>query len=76
MSPVQKPERVRGSANPLEVKALPRPGDRRRMMGRRGCSTKKMLKNDERTHYVYENKGNMDKMPGEKSDIYVRMTCF
>ncbi len=46
-----------------------------------GCWTqgmlhKKMLKNDERTQYVYENKGNMDTMPDEKSDIYVELTCL
>jgi len=35
---------------------------------------KKMLKKDERNHYVYENKGKKDKMPDEKSDIYVDTT--
>ena len=33
-----------------------------------------MLQKDERTHYVYENKGNKDKVPDEKTDIYVDMT--
>jgi hypothetical protein len=33
-----------------------------------------MLKNNERTHYMYENKQNMDKVPDQKSDIYVEMT--
>ena len=37
---------------------------------------KKMLKMYERNHYVYENKQNLDKIPGEKSDIYVDMTRF
>ena len=36
--------------------------------------TKKMLQKDERSHYVYENKRNKDKMPDEKTDIYVDMT--
>ncbi len=35
-----------------------------------------MFKNNERTQYVYENKGNMDKVPDQKSDIYVEMTRF
>jgi len=30
-----------------------------------------MLKNDERSQYVYENKGRSDTMPEKKSDIYV-----
>ncbi len=42
----------------------------------KGIRYKKILKNNERSHYMYENKGNMDTMPGEKSDNYVRMTCF
>jgi hypothetical protein len=33
-----------------------------------------MLIYDERSHYVYENKQNMDKMPHEMSDIYGNMT--
>ena len=32
---------------------------------------KKMLKNDERSQYVYESKGHSDTMPDKKSDIYV-----
>jgi len=35
-----------------------------------------MLEKDERNHYVYENKGNKDKMPDAKSDIYVDLTRF
>jgi len=41
-----------------------------------GYPTKKMLKKWDRSRYVYENKQNSDKMPGEKSDIYVAMTRF
>jgi hypothetical protein len=33
-----------------------------------------MLKNSERTRNVYENKGNTDTMPDDKSDIYVDLT--
>ena len=33
-----------------------------------------MLEKDERSHYVYENKGNKDKVPDGKTDIYVDMT--
>ena len=44
--------------------------------GPRGRSTKKMLKNNERSHDVYENKWKIDKMPGAQSDIYVDMTCL
>ena len=33
-----------------------------------------MLEKDERSHYVYENKGNKDKVPDEKTDICVDMT--
>ena len=36
--------------------------------------TKKMLQKDERSHNVYENKGSKDKVPDEKTDIYVDMT--
>jgi len=36
--------------------------------------TKKMLEKDERSHYVYEKKGNKDKVSNGKSDIYVDMT--
>jgi hypothetical protein len=39
-----------------------------------GCSTKKMLKNNDRTQNVHENKGNMDNMPDAMSDIYVDLT--
>jgi hypothetical protein len=42
--------------------------------GQAGVLQKKMLKRYERSQYVYENKQNMDKMPGEKSDIYVEPT--
>ena len=76
MSPVQKPERVRESANPQEVNALPASGRWTADAGPRGCSTKKMLKNNDQSQYVYENKRNMDTMPDEKSDIYVDLTCF
>ena len=34
-------------------------------------SGKKMLRNDERSQHVYENKGHSDTMPEKKSDIYV-----
>ena len=34
-------------------------------------SKKKMLEKDVRSRNVYENKGNTDKMPGKKSDIFV-----
>jgi hypothetical protein len=40
-------------------------------MSGRGYCKKKMLENDVRSRNVYENKGNTDKMPGKKSDIYV-----
>ena len=35
---------------------------------------KKMLQKDKRSHYVYEKKGNKDKVSNGKSDIYVDMT--
>jgi hypothetical protein len=35
-----------------------------------------MLKRYERSRYLYENKQNMGKMPGEKSDIYGKPTRF
>jgi hypothetical protein len=41
-----------------------------------GILRKKMLKINDQSHYMYENKGNIDTMPDEKSDIYVDMTCF
>jgi len=41
---------------------------------REGILQKKMLKKDERSHYIYENKGNKDKVPDEKTDICVDMT--
>ena len=41
-----------------------------------GKLRKKMLINNERTQYVYENKRKMDKVPDPKSDIYVEMTCL
>jgi hypothetical protein len=75
MSPVQKPEKPRGSANPKEANALTS-FEGSADDGPGGCSTKEMLKNIERSRNVYENKGNMDKMPGDKSDIFVRMTCL
>ena len=34
---------------------------------------KKMLKKDVGSRYVYENKQISDKLPGEKSDIYVHL---
>jgi len=40
------------------------------MSGRDYCK-KKMLENDVRSGNVYENKGNADKMPVKKSDIFV-----
>ena len=40
----------------------------------KGILQKKMLKKDVRSRNVYENKGNKDKVPDEKSDIYVNMT--
>jgi hypothetical protein len=40
----------------------------------RGYSKKRMLKVIERTRNVYENKRDMDGMPGEKSDTYVDLT--
>jgi hypothetical protein len=36
--------------------------------------SKKMLKDGDQSHYVYENKGNNDKMPDKMSDIYVEVT--
>jgi len=75
MSPVQKPERVRGSAKPQKVNALPDSRLWAADIGQ-GSSTKKMLKNIDRTQNVYENKGNMDTMPDVKTDIYVDMTCL
>jgi len=33
-----------------------------------------MLKNNEPSRNLYENKGNADKMTGEMSDIYVDLT--
>jgi hypothetical protein len=36
--------------------------------------TKKMLLSDVGSRNVYENKQDMDKMPDEKSDIYVEVT--
>jgi len=74
MSPVQKPERVRESANPQEVNALRRSGLWAADDGSRGCFTKRCLKNDDQSQYVHENKGNIDTMPDEKSDIYVDLT--
>jgi len=41
---------------------------------RQGILQKKMLKRGVRSRNVYENKGNKDKVPDEKSDIYVDMT--
>ena len=42
-----------------------------------GCSPeKKMLIYDDRSRYVYENKQNYDKMPGEMSDIFGKVTRF
>ncbi len=41
---------------------------------RQGLHRKKMLKRYDRSRYVYENKQNMDKMPDEKSGIYIDMT--
>ena len=41
-----------------------------------GCPFKKQVKNYERSLNVYENKGNMDIMPGVMSDICVDMTCL
>ena len=38
---------------------------------RQGMLQKKMLKEYEQSRYVYENKQISDKMPYEKSDIYV-----
>jgi hypothetical protein len=38
---------------------------------RKGIPQKKMLENDVRSRNVYENKGNTDKIPGKKSDIFV-----
>ena len=35
---------------------------------------KKMLIYDERSHYVYENKQDYDKVPDEMSDIYGNLT--
>jgi hypothetical protein len=75
MSPVPKPEGVRERANPHKVSALHAPGDRWRML-LPGKLRKKMLINNERTQYVYENKRKMDKVPDPKSDIYVEMTCL
>ena len=49
------------------------PGHRGRMLDP-GRLRKKMLKNDDQSQYVYENKRNMDTMPDEKSDIYVDLT--
>ena len=40
----------------------------------RNSPKKKMLKRGVRSRNVYENKGNKDKGPNEKSDIYVDMT--
>jgi len=40
----------------------------------KGILQKKMLEKDELSHYVYENKGNEDKVSDEKTDIYVDMT--
>ena len=42
--------------------------------GSTGNAQKKMLKKYVRSRNVYENKQNMDKMPDEKSGIYVDMT--
>ena len=53
----------------------PHPGYRWRML-LPGKLRKKMLINNERTQYVYENKRKMDKVPDPKSDIYVEMTCL
>jgi hypothetical protein len=33
-----------------------------------------MFKNDDQTHYMYEDKGNNDTMPDEMSDICVEVT--
>jgi hypothetical protein len=41
---------------------------------RKGILQKKMLENDVRSGNVYENKGNTDKMPMKKSDIFVYLS--
>ena len=40
----------------------------------KGILQKKMLENDVRSGNVYENKGNTDKMPMKKSDIFVYLS--
>ena len=47
---------------------------RRVSKGAKGILQKKMLKRDVRSRNVYENKGNNDKMPDEKTDISVDLT--
>jgi hypothetical protein len=37
---------------------------------RRRHQTRKDVKNEDRSHDVYENKGSHDKMSGEKADIF------
>ncbi len=72
MSSDQKPDRE--NTNAREVNAGLRPGHRRRMLDPEGAAQKRCHKNDDQSHYVYENKLLMDKLPGEMSDIYVDMT--
>ena len=51
------------------------PGSRRRGKVARGASRgKKMLRNDDRSRYVHENKQKCDNFTEAKSDIYVHMT--
>jgi hypothetical protein len=41
-----------------------------------GDAPQKDVKKNERSRYVYENKRKMDKVPDQKTDIYVEMTRF
>jgi hypothetical protein len=72
MSRDQKPERQ--NTNVPQVNNSPAPGRSMADAGPRGCPTKRMLKNNEPSRNLYENKGNTDKMPGEMSGIYVDLT--
>jgi hypothetical protein len=41
-----------------------------------GLVDHKIKKHHDQSRYVYENKQNSGKMPGERLDIYIKLTCF